>query len=105
MQEINLWKKYYFREDQLFYRRDVDDDKHLMKMAGNTPGFNKALYEKHREEIKWIGAVTLKGVRFLISREDFEKYRFEKAFAEPQYFVGRERWTIREPEQTQESMI
>ena len=98
MKETNLWKKYYLREDGLFYRKDLDPKKHLMRMSGSTPGINKKLYEENRDNIKHIGAITLKGTRFLISREDFEKYRFEKQFAEPQYFVGRKNWNIREKE-------
>jgi hypothetical protein len=94
MKEVNLWKKYYLREDGLFYRKDLDAKKHLVRMAGNTPGFNKALYDKVRDKVTFVGAYTMGGTKFLIKRDDFENYRFTKAFAEPQYFVGRSRWTI-----------
>jgi len=93
----NIDSRGYFMTDEgAFYRKGLNDATHLMKIFGNTPGFNKELYEKYKENIKIIGAITRTGERFEISREDFDKYKMERTFIkdEPQYFVGRNRWSV-----------
>jgi hypothetical protein len=84
----NLKRGYFFDQSQnLFHRANISPEKHLLHNHDDAICINAYLFDKYSYDTKWLGFTLTDGRKFIISKEDFYKYRFEVNYAEKQYGV------------------
>ena len=72
----------------------VDDDKHLMELAGNTPGIQLTI-DNFLNRFDNIAIKTKRGLTFKSTRENWTKHRFLREWGHgAQWFMGKKYWEI-----------
>ena len=80
-------------------RKQVDDDKHLVRIYGNTPAF-QATIDKYLMLFDAIEVKTNLGYIFRTLTDNWIKHRFKGDYGHGvQYFMNRKNWEVIPPRQ------
>ena len=82
-----------FIAERTFFKK-IDDDKHLMKIFGNTPGIQDTI-DDYLDEFDNIEIKTKKGKTFKVDKNKWLSKRFHKDLGHGrQYFMDIKHWKL-----------